>query len=508
VIILKNAIKTMSVILIISFVLAVSACGSESDANTGDGAPAPDAVGADTGGGGDTGGEAAAVLPPFPHETINLGGETFKILVDKQWSGNSLNIEDYNIEEMNGEVLNDAVYNRNLIIEEKFNLKIEGFQRDDDMESFVNRMMRSGLDEYDAMAPRLMNAAKFAAAGYGVNVHDTALSLDAPWWDGNIITDTSIGGAAYMFAGDIFIYHYDGIALLMFNKKLLGDLGLESPYNLVKNNGWTMDKFNDMVKGVYFDLNEDGQMDRYDRYGFVTQADYLTSFVNASGEKLVSKGADDMPVFTGNTEKISNILDKMNEIYLKDTYCMHRNAYGKEKGSGQLVQFWVFPEGRALFYWAFPRYMDLGLRDMEDDFGILPIPKWDPNQTRYYATLNNWHSYTFMLPVTVGDIERNSVVLDAMAYEGIKLIKPAYYDVCLQRKYTRDDESSAMLDIIFSSTVYDICTVYDIGGWTNALQTALETDKLNVASLYEKNQGKIDKDLAKLIENFENAAMN
>jgi len=506
VIFLKNAIKISAVMLVVSVIFVVFACDSATNADTGDGATPSEGAAANPDGEESAGGAAAeTVLPPFPHETINLGGATFTVLVDKQWSGNSLNIEDYNIEEMNGEVLNDAVYNRNLIIEEKFNLKIEGVQRDDDMVSFVNRMMRSGLDEYDAMAPRLMNAATFAASGYGVNVHDTALTLDAPWWDQNIIADTSIGGAAYMFAGDIFIYHYDGIALLMFNKKLLGDLGLESPYKLVKDNEWTMDKFNDMVKGVYVDLNEDGKMDRYDRYGFVTQLDYVTSFLNASGEKMVTKNENDMPVFTGNTEKITNIMDKMNEVYLKDTYCMHRNAYGKEQGSGQLVQFWVFPEGRALFYWAFPRYMDLGLRDMEDDFGILPIPKWDSNQPRYYATLNNWHSYTFMLPTTVGDVERNSIVLDAMAYEGIKLIKPAYYDVCLQRKYTRDDESSAMLDIIFSSTVYDICTVYSIGGWTDAIGNALENDKLNIASLYEKNQGKIDRDMDKLIDNFDKA---
>jgi hypothetical protein len=150
--------------------------------------------------------------------------------------------------------------------------------------------------------------------------------------------------------------------------------------------------------------------------------------------------------------------------------------------------------------------MDLGLRDMEDDFGILPIPKWDSSQSRYYATLNNWHSYTFMLPATVGDVEKNSVVLDAMAYHGRQLIRPAYYDVCLQRKYTRDEDSSDMLDIIFSSTFYDIGTVYDIGGWTDAIQGTLENNRINIASSFERSQGRIERDLTRLIESFENAA--
>jgi hypothetical protein len=494
----------IGILLIFSMIFVTFSCNAAQNANSN--TPTNNAGNndpANTPGDGEP--SASEVDIPFPHDPVNLGGKNFKILIDKQWSGNSLDITDYDIEEVNGEVLNDAIYTRNILIEETYNLKLEGIHADDTIETIMNKTVKAGVDEYDAVAVRLLRAAKFAASGYGVNMFDTALTLNAPWWDQNILADTSIGGAAYFISGDIFIKHYDGIALLMFNKKLLTELALESPYNLVNNNQWTMDKFNEMVKGVYQDLDNDGKMTRYDRYGFVTQADYLTSFVNGSGEKLVSKDKDDLPVFTGNSEKLSNILDKMNEVYLEDTYCMHRNAYGKEKGSGQLVQFWVFPEGRSLFYWAFPRYMDLGLRDMEDDFGILPIPKWDSNQDRYYATVNNWHSYTYMLPITVGDVERNSNILDAMAYHGRKIIKPAYYDVCLQRKYTRDEESSAMLDIIFSSTVYDVCTVYNIGGYTDALQGALENNKINLASLVEKNENKINKDIDKLIENFEKA---
>ena len=502
---MKNITKYIYFILIASVVFITLSCNSGSKS---EGGGPSDENGADA----NNPGEAAAEDEPakeaeiaFPHETFDCGGATFKILIDKQWSGNNLDIEDYDIEELNGEVLNDAIYSRNLLIAETFNLSFEAVHADDSVETAMNKTIKAGLDEYDAVAPRLMKAAVFAANGYGINVFDTALTLDAPWWDQNIVNDTSIGGCAYFISGDIFIKHYDGIALLMFNKKMLGDLGLESPYKLVGENNWTMDTFNNLVKNVYMDIDQDGKHNRYDRYGFVTQLDYMTSFINASGEKLVSKDADDMPVFTGNSEKISNILDKMNEIYLEDTYCMHRDAYGKENEAGALVQFWVFPHGRGLFYWAFPRYMDLGLRDMDDDFGILPIPKWDSNQSRYYATVNNWHSYTYMLPVTVENVERNSVILDAMAYHGRKIIRPAYYDVCLQRKYTRDEESSAMLDIIFSSTVYDICTVYDIGGYTGALQDALQNNKINIASAYEKNQGKIEKDINKLIQNFENA---
>ena len=509
---MKKTVKFLPVLLMLSMIFSMIfiICSCNANSNSGnDGTPTSENSG-NSGDNNPDDGSAGAESPaeaeiPFPHEAFNCGGATFKILIDKQWSGNSLDIEDYDIEEMNGEVLNDAIYQRNVIIEDMFNIKFEAIHADDTVEAAMNKTIKAGMDEYDAVAPRLMKATIFAAKSYGINVYDTALTLDAPWWDQNIIKDTSIGGAAYFFAGDIFIKHYDGIAMLMFNKKLLTDLGLESPYNLVNNNQWTMDTFNNMVKGVYMDIDQNGKHNRYDRYGFVTQVDYLTSFINGSGEAFITKDSNDLPQFVGNSEKITKIIDKMLEIYVDDTYCMHRDAYGKEGGSGQLVQFWVFPEGRSLFYWAFPRYMDLGLRDMEDDFGIVPIPKWDENQPRYYATVNHWHSYTYMIPTTVSDVERNSIILDAMAYHGRKLIKPAYYDVCLQRKYTRDEESSAMLDIIFSSTVYDISLIYETGGYVDAIGDAFQKGSVNVASIYEKNIGKIDKAINKLIQSFEDA---
>lgn len=498
-----KTIKILVLLLTLCVAVTIFACGSDEGADK--------ATTTTTQNSGDTNvSEENASTPesediPFPHENIpNFNGATLKILIDKQWSGNSLDVVDYSIEEMTGDVLNDAYYQRNSVIEEMFNVKLEGVSVED-IATPARKTIQAGIDEYSAMVPRLMNAGTFATNGYGVNVFDTKLSLDKPWWDQNIINDTSIDGAAYFIAGDIFIKHYDGISLLMFNKRLLADLQLESPYTLVNDNQWTMDKFNSMVKAGTRDLDGDGVMGRYDQYGFNTQADYVTSFINASGEKLVTKDNSDLPVFTGNSEKIVSIVDKMLDVYVDDTYCMHRDGYGRDGTYSDPVQFWIFPEGRSLFYWAFPRYMDLGLRDMEDSFGIVPIPKWDSNQDRYYAAVNNWHAYSYMIPITVEDVDSVSILLDAMAYHGRKIIKPAYYDVCLQRKYTRDEESSAMLDIIFSSTVYDLGTVYGIGEFINQIENGLKDNNRNdVIAGYEKNQNRIATDINKLIEKFEN----
>jgi len=502
---MKNTLKILAFLLILSMVFVVFSCNKISDSKENKPKTEDSETGENNSGDGTGNGENTTEPEiPFPHETFDLKGASFKILTGQEWANDNLDIEDYDIEQMNGEVLNDAIYNRNLIIMETFNLKFEAVRANEKIKNFLSKTINAGIDEYDAVAPLLNHAGDFASKGYAVNIYETALTIDAPWWDQNILKSTSIGGAAYYIAGDIFIKHYDGIPMIMFNKKLLAELGLESPYNFVNQNNWTLDKFNEMVKGVYLDVNSNGKRDRYDRYGFATQCDYIISLVNGCGQLFMDKDKDDMPVFVGFSEKMSNIVERVLDHYVSDdTYCIHRDA-AKEGGwdSPEPSQTWVFPQGRALFYWGLSRYMGLYLRDMDDDFGILPLPKYDSSQEKYYSTVNGWNSYTYMLPKTVGDIERNSVILDAMAYHGRKLIKPAYYDVCLQRKYTRDEESAAMLDIIFSSAHYE-----PGGGGTfiGALCNDIQKGRINIASIYEKNAGKIETEIAKLIDAYEAA---
>ena len=506
---MKKFAKIILALLILSVVFVMFSCNTPADpGNTDDGKPKASDAGDENGNPGDgaDGGGENTTEPEiqFPHETFDLKGASFKILTGQEWAGDTLDIEDYDIEEMNGEVLNDAIYNRNLIIMEMFNMKFQSVRANDKVKSLMTKTIKAGLDEYDAVAPLLNHAADFASKGYAINIYDTSLTLDAPWWDQNILKSTSIGGAAYYIVGDIFIKHYDGIPMIMFNKKLLADLGLSSPYNLVGENKWTLDKFNEMVKGVYVDINSNGKRDRYDRYGFATQCDYIISIINGCGQLFTDKDKDDLPIFVGNSERMSNIIERVLDHYVSDdTYCIHRDA-SKEGGWDSSVpsQSWVFPEGRALFYWGLSRYMGLYLRSMEDDFGILPLPKYDSNQEKYYSTVNGWNSHTYMLPKTVTDIERNSVILDAMAYHGLKIIKPAYYEVCLQRKYARDEESAAMLDIIFGSALYE---VGGGGAFIGSLCNDIQKGRVTLASLYEKNAGKIEAEIAKLIEAYENA---
>ncbi|MBQ2707705.1 MAG: hypothetical protein IJF67_05515, partial [Clostridia bacterium] len=94
---------------------------------------------------------------------------------------------------------------------------------------------------------------------------------------------------------------------------------------------------------------------------------------------------------------------------------------------------------------------------------FLPYPKYDEAQKEYITVAQEGGATMFSVPKTAPDPERTSIILDAMCSSAMAYITPAFYDVYLERKIARDDESAEMLDIIFDSRVFDIVYSYDFG---------------------------------------------
>ena len=105
---------------------------------------------------------------------------------------------------------------------------------------------------------------------------------------------------------------------------------------------------------------------------------------------------------------------------------------------------------------------------------------------------------------SAGDLEMSSIVLEALAAEGRYTLLPAYYDVVLSRKYTRDDESAEMLDLIFGSRVYDIGGVYNFGNvWMDLIHNIATPNDRNIVSFYDRKTGAMERDINRVIDVFQ-----
>jgi hypothetical protein len=127
----------------------------------------------------------------------------------------------------------------------------------------------------------------------------------------------------------------------------------------------------------------------------------------------------------------------------------------------------VFYSGNALFTsFGVGRITSPEMVNMEDDFGILPVPKWDEDQQEYYTNIDNQSSDVICVLKTVRDTELVGAVIEAMSAASYELVVPLYCESVLELRGARDPESSEMLRMILGTRVMDWETLYGSGGWT------------------------------------------
>ena len=138
--------------------------------------------------------------------------------------------------------------------------------------------------------------------------------------------------------------------------------------------------------------------------------------------------------------------------------------------------------------------------DMESEFGIVPFPKYDSNQSEYYS-MYPYNCAMVAIPNVIEDLERTANIVEDMNYYSSIILKPAWYDTLLSRRYTRDDESEKSLDIILEGRVYDVGMYYDFGSICSGL---LDKDvrTSNISTMYARLKKSIDADIKATYRDF------
>ena len=363
----------------------------------------------------------------------------------------------------------------------------------------TNRLKKdisAGDAAYDAAVLAGYDAANSTTSGCLMDLNNMPLlDLSKPWWDQKANEDLTIRGKMYFTTGDISAAAGAAIWATVFNKKLLQEYAVENPYELVKSGKWTYDKLAQLARMVSEDLDGNGIMDQHDCFGFITVDDIMQSMINTVGERcaVINDGGEiELSIFNDRTisayEKISDLV--------WDT----STTFQTQRVSDE-IDITMFSNNQALFYSGLFRHM-LQFRDMETDFGILPMPKLGESQIEYCNPANTWWSLFVCVPALQENPERTAVILEALAAASRYTLRPAFYDKSLIGKHTRDEESEAMLDIIFSTRVYDLGWYYQIGGLDMGLINIIRNKSGTFASTVEKAMGKVEKDINKINDLF------
>ena len=213
---------------------------------------------------------------------------------------------------------------------------------------------------------------------------------------------------------------------------------------------------------------------------------------------MTTNDKDGYPQITLNTDHLYDAANKVWDLYYDESACRSVESMNP---TGDM-NMWtysrrLFTQDKFLFHIGLPLIFD-EFRDMESDFGLLPLPKFNSSQTRYYHWLGDLGASMLSVPVTY-DLERTGIVLEAMAAESMYTLTPAYNEVLLKRKYVRDAESEFILDIVNETRTYDLSEIFswNIGSILNDLTAEKSRDIASkLETVKDVIQAAIDKTLS------------
>ena len=439
--------------------------------------------------------------PDLPAD-LDFGGHAFQILNNDHsiplWTQ-----RDIGAEELTGEPINDAVFNRNNTVSEKYNCEVVS-RKTLNLSGELTTAIKSGDQSADLATVALRTFSAKAQDGSFVELNSvSSLDLTKPWYDQNSVAEVSINHKLYGAASDITLMDKQATTAMVFSKPLYEDYGFMdsygSFYDLVREGKWTYDVLYKMATSVSSDLDGDGKRTKEDLYGLLFQRDTLTSFFNGFGLAVMTKNAEDIPEPTLMTEQGSDALDRIFDLLYQEDYCMNVMITFGEDYTDNMVK--MFEQKQSLFLWI--RFADVeNLRAMDIDFGISPVPMRDEAQTRYYSSVNPYVGTLTCIPQCAYDVEMTGYFVEALASESHYRLLPEYYEINLKGKVARDQESSDMMDTIFSSRIYDLGQIYDPGDFANTLIYMTMSHDRDVASKWAKTSKIVNKTLEKMLAKF------
>ena len=431
-------------------------------------------------------------VPDLPSD-LDFGGKTFTFgVVDNPNARNPIVME-----ELTGEALNDAQYNTIAETNEALNVKIGEFLMEGGYPAAqdVINTVTAGDDVIQVANMYCAGVPRVLTGGYVLSYNDVPyIDLTGSWWDKKVSDTLVLSGIRYAVNGHLTITTHDLTYALIFSKDQITDHGFESPYELVKSGKWTMDKMSEYMVAVTRDANGDGQFTDADNYGYASSTKMaLPSFWIGAGETTITLDENEIPKPSMDGERFHNVIEKIFAITY-DTGVRFKNENENDVPTDAIM---LFENDRVLFMDCSLFHIS-SLRDTETDFGIIPYPKYDESQKDYCARVS--YFMPSVLPATNKDLELVGAVMEYANYRAKANITPAYYDITLKGKVSRDVESVEMLDLILDNRVVDLGDTLFCASVRDGFFTAMyRSDNRDLASVLQKNEKSLQKEIDDMI---------
>lgn len=429
---------------------------------------------------------------------------SFTILYDREYGKADV----YATEEDKDDV-SAAVYKRNQTVEDIFNLELslkEGpgnFYERADFQAWLYNAYMSGGETYDLVFGMSAGVSCYMFSGIYANLIDLEGSVDLrhDWWMSSMTENCVVNGELYGLLGDTCHSDYAYLGLIVCNKSLIDSFGVEDKYgklyDMVYNQEWTVDKMLEIGRDYGRDVDGDGMVVGEDVFGLMTQNVPSRLFLFSCGLELITrndKGTVSIP--TALDQRIIDLYDKLYDVFQRGSEV----NIGFEASYVKSNQY--FSQNQVMMFTSY--FMELGkpvIRDMNNDYVLLPMPKYDSLQEDYITPVAT-EAGMVLIPVTAVDIDFSAKVMEFYGYYGKKIITPVYRDNILSIRYAGNPENSKMVTFILDKSYYGLTQLLIWGCETPQFRNLFAFGSINIGGeginttyrgAYAGWQGELDK---------------
>ena len=395
-----------------------------------------------------------------------------------------------------GDTVSDAVWQRNNTVSERLNIDLQWTASDggslaNDITVFKNVVMSSD-DSFDFFLPT-----GNTSAGQGMNSYMRDITnlpyvnWDSPWWWQFANESLSVDGKTMQFVvGDMLLTNLAQTCIMYFNKDLYTNLygDANDMYQMVLDGGFTIDELHTLVQGAYQDTNGDGIADDGDIHGLLwseNQYEELAGWAVSLNMDLYRRDEDGAVVITMNNEQTVNAIEK--------TYALMKENAGSFIGKGTIAdQAIPFSEGSSLFLAArMISATSSTLREMDNGYGIIPMPKLNEAQDMYYSGVHESGS-VLCVPKSTAEakLEMVGATLEALCGEAHRTYMDAFLETAMKSKYSRDELSGQCIDLIMAGLTKNTLDEYNssFGGiMTGCIYNVMKNNPSSFASTFQSS---------------------
>jgi len=456
--------------------------------------------------------EAEPIILDAIPEGTDFGGKQIRIRIntfDQTQYGSEIFM--MGPEEADGDIVHDAILERNQMVEERLNVdftyEIVDFAYDQ-VYPDLQKIVMAGDDVYDLICDQQYGMLKIAADNMLFNFNNSDVNdfSQVYWWEEYMDELQLNNDARFLVAGDYFLDVVEVASAIFFNKAMYQS-HYEDPnelYQLAFDGKWTIDALGAYVKEFSQDLNGDGKLEDGDVFAMNLSRNYMDAQVFGSGIVFMERGDDGYPVLNLEDPLITTVMEKIVENYIepKKTFNFGTVA-GVTEAEYYQNQRKAFADQKLLFLNDYLAAVK-DLRDMKDDYGILPIPKLDESVDKYRSVSHDT-ALIGGIPTTCAEPDKVCTVLEALCSMSHNTTMKTYFESAMKIKYARDESSSQMIDLLHDSITQSFCYAFSpqINNYLEIFRSLFDSGKATYATEYARKQKALNKLYEKMIAAYE-----